>query len=58
MSILSRTAAAEHAHPADRCAREIIAILALSYAARLRQLMRNPFGRQPIHALPRQTIRS
>jgi hypothetical protein len=29
----------------DRFAREIVRILALSYAARLRRLMRNPFGR-------------
>ena len=28
----------------DRFAREIVAILALSYAARLRRLMRNPLG--------------
>jgi len=31
---------------ADRCAREIMAILAHSYAARSRRLMRNPFGDQ------------
>ena len=29
----------------DRFAREIIGILALSHAARLRRLMRNPLGR-------------
>jgi hypothetical protein len=28
----------------DRFARKIVAILALSYAAHLRQLMRNPLG--------------
>jgi len=28
----------------DRFAREIVAILKLSYAARSRRLMRNPFG--------------
>jgi len=36
--------AAEHAHAADRFAREIIGILALSGAARSRRLMRNPLG--------------
>jgi hypothetical protein len=35
---------AQHAHPADRCAREIVGILMLSGAARLRRLMRNPLG--------------
>jgi hypothetical protein len=34
--------AVQPAHAADRFAREIVGILALSYAARLRQLMRNP----------------
>jgi hypothetical protein len=29
----------------DRFARKIVGILALSYAARSRRLMRNPFGR-------------
>jgi hypothetical protein len=36
--------AAEHAHSADRFAREIVAILARSCAARLRRLMRNPLA--------------
>ena len=35
---------AEHAHAADRFAREIVGILALSYAARSRRLMGRPFG--------------
>jgi len=32
----------------DRFAREIVGILALSYAARLRRLMRNPLARSII----------
>ncbi len=36
---------AEHAHAADRFAREIVGILALSYAARSRRLMGRPLGR-------------
>ena len=36
--------AVQHAHATDRFAREIIAILTLSYAARSRRLMRNPLG--------------
>jgi len=35
---------AQHAHAADRFAREIVGILALSYAARSRRLMGRPFG--------------
>jgi hypothetical protein len=35
----------------DRFAREIVGILVLSYAARLRRLMRNPLGGL-INALP------
>jgi len=35
---------AEHAHAADRFAREIVGILALSYAARSRRLMGRPVG--------------
>jgi hypothetical protein len=35
---------AEHAHAADRFAREIVAILARSLAARSRRLMRNSLG--------------
>jgi hypothetical protein len=31
----------------DRFAREIVGILALSYAARSRRLMRNPLGGKP-----------
>jgi hypothetical protein len=37
------TAAAEHAHPADRFAREILAILGRD-TTRSRRLMRNPFN--------------
>jgi hypothetical protein len=36
--------AAQHAHATDRFARKIEGILVLSRAARLRRLMRNPFG--------------
>jgi hypothetical protein len=36
---------AEHAHAADRFAREIVAISARSDAARSRRLMGNPLGR-------------
>ena|SRR5690349_17138872 len=45
--ILWRTAA-EHAHPADRFAREMLAILERNIA-RLRRLMRNPFGGLLLH---------
>jgi len=38
----------------DRFAREIVAILALSYAARLRRLMRNPLGAAELDANSRR----
>jgi hypothetical protein len=41
----ARMAAAEHAHAVpNACDAEIVGILALSYAARLRRLMRDPLG--------------
>ena len=39
------SAAAEHAHASDRFAREIVAFLAPSDAARSRRLMRHMLGR-------------
>jgi len=47
--------AAEHAVPADRCARKIVPFLKPSHSARSRQLNANPFGRshhQPPASLP------
>jgi hypothetical protein len=44
-SKITLSAAAEQAVAADRFAREIVAILALSYAARSRQLNGKAFGR-------------
>ena len=43
---LMKRRAAEHAHAADRFAREILAILERD-TTRSRRLMRNPFGAQP-----------
>ena len=43
-SASSRHSAAQHAHPADRFAREIVPFLISSRAARSRRLMCNPLG--------------
>jgi len=40
----------------DRFAREIVGILALSYAARLRRLMRNPLGRPDTLPKPKAPV--
>ncbi len=45
-----RLATAQHAHPADRFAPEIVAFLMFSDAARLRRLMRNSLdGNDSLH---------
>jgi len=44
------TVAVQQAHAADRCAREILAILTVS-AARSRRLMGKPFGGSALYQL-------